>query len=320
MKPIPISRNIRTLAIDTTEHCNARCLFCFNDWSKHQPANMKPEEVNRILPLLHRVEDEGFYLSCLFEPTLNPDFFAILEALPAYAKPKTFFTTNLVRPLSDEEIKILCKANVDHINISLETFDPDLYVKLTSVKKTAFFDNLARLGEMSQKYGTKIRLITMIMKDNYAELPSLVKKAHDLVHPWQHELRTPIYTKGDPAREKATEDELLSAAELEKIKQELESLGYNLVFDTKWNRDFYMNWKQKELQREKEKGRKRSDLPEYVVRLYAGGNGVIEDLDETFNWRKTRNLEKFIAKRLSKTKKLEGKIIQQNFIKTIPDE
>jgi molybdenum cofactor biosynthesis enzyme MoaA len=150
MIPDFYQRKIKTLAIDCTEHCNARCVFCFNDWRRLKPAEMDTEDFKKILPLISLTEKDGFYLSCLFEPTVNPQFFEMLKMLPAGAREHTYFTTNLVRPLSDQELATMCRANVDHINISLETFNPSLYSVLSGTRKSAFYDNLERLGRTAQ--------------------------------------------------------------------------------------------------------------------------------------------------------------------------
>lgn len=305
-------RKIKILAMDCTEHCNARCLFCFNDWRKLKPAEMNVDDFRKIVPLLPLAEDDGFYMSCLFEPTLNPQFWDMLKMLPEDTKSKVFFTTNLVRPLSDEELTVMCRANLDHINISLETFNPELYKKLSGTKQSAFYDNLERLGKISQEYGAKIRLITLMMKDNYEELPEILEKAHEMVHPFQHEFRTPIYTAGDPVREKATEDELLSEEQLAEMREKLESYQYDTVFDTRWNRDYYMKWKEQELSG---RNRDRNPLPSYTFRLYADGHGLVEDLNETFQWREVDDLYSFFVDRLEKVKKLEDQKVQENFLK-----
>lgn len=307
-------RKIKILAMDCTEHCNARCLFCFNDWRKLKPALMDTGDFKKILPLLPEVEDDGFYLSCLFEPTLNPQFFDMLKMLPGETRNKVFFTTNLVRPLSDEELTVMCQANLDHINISLETFNPELYHKLSGTKQSAFYENLARLGKISQQYGAKIRLITLMMKDNYEELPEILEKAHNMLHPYQHEFRTPIYTAGDPVREKATEDQLLSREKLDVMRQKLEAYHYDMVFDTRWDHDYYMDWKAKELSgHNQDKNR----LPSSVFRLYADGHGTVEDLNETYNWRDTTDLHDFVVRKFTEVKQKEDQIVQQNFLKKI---
>lgn len=315
MIPEFYQRKIKTLAMDCTEHCNARCVFCFNDWRHLKPAEMDTYDFERILPLIPLTEKNGFYLSCLFEPTINPQFFEMLKMLPEEARKHTFFTTNLVKSLTDQELETMCQANVDHINLSLETFDPALYSKLSGIRQSAFYDNLKRLGRIAQTCGTHIRLITLMMQDNYEELPKILEKAHVLVHPYQHEFRTPIYTHGDPERERATEEQLLSAAGLEFMKKKLEAYGYNTVFDLTWNRGFYLKWKQERIAAAHKP--KPDRLPTYIFRLYADGHGVIEDLDRKFQWREIPDLKEYCENALEEVKRLEDQKIQQNFIRNI---
>lgn len=123
---------------DITNHCNARCRFCFNDWEHLNPCNMSVEifKLSRnIIPLTIK---DGFLLSCLFEPTLNPEFPDILRMLPQQYKQHVFFTTNMARKLSDEELKLFLEANIDYFNISLETYNQDRYTMLSGIKNVFF--------------------------------------------------------------------------------------------------------------------------------------------------------------------------------------
>ena len=76
------------VSIDTASPCNARCIFCFNDWANIKGALMEPKVFEKTLPLLDMTGYDGFYVSCLFEPTLNPNFTKILSMIPEAGKIK----------------------------------------------------------------------------------------------------------------------------------------------------------------------------------------------------------------------------------------
>lgn len=209
------------VSIDTASPCNARCIFCFNDWPNIKGAVMPPEVFQKTLPLLSMTGYDGFYVSCLFEPTLNPDFSKILSMIPEEGKGKAFFTTNLVKKLSDDELLAFSKANLDHINISLETYDRTLYDRLTGTKGSHFYENLERLSVLAKENGMKIRLITMILKSNIDELPSLIKKAREELSPVRHEIRTPYYFTASKEQMDVAESELLTREELDRKGKDL---------------------------------------------------------------------------------------------------
>lgn len=116
-------------------------------------------------------------------------------------------------------------------------------------------------------------------------------------------------------REQATEDQLLSADELEHMKTKLESYGYNTVFDITWNRDFYLKWKQERIAAAHQPIADR--LPTYTFRLYADGHGIIEDLNRKFQWREIADLKEYFQNALEEIKQMEDERIRKNFIRSI---
>ena len=47
------------VSIDTASPCNARCIFCFNDWANIKGALMEPEVFEKTLPLLDMTGSRG---------------------------------------------------------------------------------------------------------------------------------------------------------------------------------------------------------------------------------------------------------------------
>jgi pyruvate-formate lyase-activating enzyme len=225
------NRNFTYVHADTTNYCNAKCIFCINV-REIKPTNITKSLFAKSIAMLPFTTKQGFLFSCAWEPTLNPDFIDLLEMIPARYRTKVFFTTNLVRHISDEELHRLAKVAVNHINISLETFDNEIYKKLTGVKNTFFFDNLDRMHDIFSKYpySPKIRFITLILRDNHKEIASLAKTAYERYHPEFHEFRAPyIFKHTNYTNEMIYQ--LLPNEELEKAISSLEALNYeHLVF------------------------------------------------------------------------------------------
>ena len=214
---------------DITNHCNARCKFCFNDWKNLKPANMDSETFQKVRTIIPFCNQEAFLFSCLFEPTLHHDFIKLLNMIPYQYSDKVFFTTNLVRHLTDDELIALCNAPVKYFNISLETFDRDKYAYLSGTKQSAFFDNLSRLAKIAKQLGKnkKIRIITMVLRSNMDELVTLVERVHKEISPVVHELRTPYISS---TTETFLANEILTRNELNSLKIKLTDLHYNNLF------------------------------------------------------------------------------------------
>ena len=221
---------------DTTSNCNIRCRFCFNNWEKIPPNYNMPEETFRkMISLLPLVRRESFFISCLYEPFLNKNFFNYVQMIPVTQKEKVFFTTNLVTRLSDDQILALSKAHVNHINISLESLNADTYQKLIDHGNfDNFSDNLKRLTEVFKKTpdAPKLRFITMIMRDNMEELPEIVQRCHEEFGSQIHELRTPYV--GPEMRLSWLDNQILTREELVALEEKIRNLNlpYAMMTDT----------------------------------------------------------------------------------------
>lgn len=196
-------RLYRLASCDITSNCNLRCKFCFNDFSQKN-YNMTEDifenafKVAEYLPDIVDMNGNGFYFSCLWEPSINPGFMNLVQMLPSKYKERVFFTSNFAKKYDDEMFEILAKANIHHINISIETLEREKYKELTGgtdANYDIFFDNLKRLSQIFAKYETapKVRYISMALKSNHEELGAIVEKCHNEYHAFLSEVRTPFY-------------------------------------------------------------------------------------------------------------------------------
>lgn len=182
--------------MDINSNCNLRCKFCINDWKKIRGnINMTEKTFDKILQIIPLSMDEGFFFSCVYEPTIHPNFTSLLKKIPYFLKKKVFFTTNLAKKLSVDQMYDLSTVNINHINISLESLDPKIYEKMrVGAKFDIFFKNLNNLVSIFKKNinSPKIRFITMVFKDNYNEIIELIKVCRSLYLSDSHEIRVPF--------------------------------------------------------------------------------------------------------------------------------
>lgn len=212
----------RRMLGDMTGLCNLRCRFCSSDFRQASRAVM-PLPLARSLPrLLDLVPDACFYLSFFYEPTLHPHFGEILAALPPLARQKAVFSTNMACDMDEAAIRALAAAPVRHISISLHTLRPDIYASLCGGRHVErLLGNLLRLGEACRareaegEHAPALHFLTLVLRDNYEEIPSLVQLAAERFHAVAHELRTPVY--GEHPGLPYTVRQLLRREELESL-------------------------------------------------------------------------------------------------------
>jgi MoaA/NifB/PqqE/SkfB family radical SAM enzyme len=169
---------IEYVAADIVNNCNLRCPFCLVDYDKVRNTQLMDERTFRALVRLAPVlPEEGFWLSCLHEPTLHPRLIEYLSWIPVDQRRKFWFTTNLARPLPDTLIEGLAQSGLHHINVSLDTFDAQLFAVLRKHGRLSVFrNNLDRLVAQFRRNerAPALRYITMAFRSNRDEIPDLV--------------------------------------------------------------------------------------------------------------------------------------------------
>lgn len=214
----------RSLACDITNHCNNRCVFCFNWWDK--PALMEENIFKIIINHMYDYVKDWILISCLFEPTLHPHFLDFMEYIPKNKKDKIFFTSNISRKFSDGYFYRMAQCNFHHINISLETLDENKYKFITKNSQGNFYRNLKMLVDEFAKVRNHpyIRFITMVTRDNKDEILAIARFAKEECGVYQHEFRTPYFSPFLPKNWLL--NNTLSRDELNEIRDKLQDLGY----------------------------------------------------------------------------------------------
>jgi molybdenum cofactor biosynthesis enzyme MoaA len=170
------------IAADIVNNCNLRCPFCMVDYSAVTKTELMSEKTFvSLLRLIRSVPDGGFWLSCLHEPTLHPRLNDFIELIPRDCRNKVWFTTNLARPLSEKVFEGWARSGLHHINISLDTMNPELFAVLRKFGRYSVFEaNLNLLAKVfkSAPRAPKLRYITVAFKSNLEELPRIVEHAN----------------------------------------------------------------------------------------------------------------------------------------------
>ena len=296
-----LNRNFQFVSTDTTNYCNARCIFCLNV-KEEKHVDLTKEIFAKAIAILPFVED-SFLFSCTWEPTLNPYFIDLLEMIPVRFKDKVLFTSNLVRHVSDEDFHRLAKVAVNHIHVSLETLDKKLNNKLTGTQNSCIYDNLERMTGIFSKYPhpPSIRFITLILRDNYDELPHLAEEVYTRYHPEFHEFRTPYITQQYTYTDEMI-SQLLPYAELSSMIQQLKTLDYGFIVCS----DGGGLEKYEEATQCKEPAQSLNEPFNYTVRIIPSGVVIFEGLKEPYNLNDINDPFMFYQERLNDLQKKEA--------------
>ena len=220
--------------LDTNNTCNQRCRFCFTDFSNTK-TNMDVETFKSVLKVLPYVRDYagggyGFYFSCIYEPTINPNFLKCLSLLPPIGKNKCFITTNLARPMTKEYITEMIPSNVHLINISIESLNEYKFEYITQNKKFDVYKNNLKLLEEAinenKNHNPKFRFITILLKENKDEIVDLIKYTYTHFPLESHEVRTPYINQYQNMG--WNKKQFMAKNETEEIINQIQSLDYHV--------------------------------------------------------------------------------------------
>ncbi|OYV32894.1 MAG: hypothetical protein B7Z81_12130, partial [Acidocella sp. 20-61-6] len=219
------------VAVDIVNNCNLRCPFCLFDYSDVKVTKtMSGDVFDAALKLIPYVRDGNFWLSCLHEPTLNPEFLSFIERIPLQWRRKVMFTTNLAKRMPAKYFEVLATSGISHINISLESINPAIFERMRKGARWAIFsENWNHLINAWRDASSppRIRYIVMAYKSNLTEIPGLVKLLREEKLPWQVEVRHTYNAEHIPLDFRTSE--FLSDADWDWLEKEFEEYPVDQV-------------------------------------------------------------------------------------------
>ena len=191
------------VAMDIVNNCNLRCPFCVSDYSATSSTRLMSDATfDSALRLLPFTTDGNFWLSCEHEATLHPELTRFIERVPRQWRHKVMYTTNLAKPMPDAYFDMLAASGLHHVNVSLESLDPNIYERMRKgARWRVFSKNWDRLIDALRAGPAPPRLRYNIMayRSNLAEIPGLVKQLLDDRLAWQVEIRHTFAVEHIPA-------------------------------------------------------------------------------------------------------------------------
>ena len=164
--------------LELTDICNMKCGHCYNYWREEgsKTFSMSKEMLDRLIDIF---VDAGIFHVVLTggEPFTR---FEILE----YGIKKLIdnnisvsCNSNLMLA-TDDKIKILVDAGLDHILTSLNSYDPETNDNMVNQKGA--FHNIVKGIELAIKNGLRISVNMIVAQQNYDHVYKTGKLCHDL--------------------------------------------------------------------------------------------------------------------------------------------
>jgi radical SAM protein with 4Fe4S-binding SPASM domain len=216
------------LYIEPTNRCNSLCETCVRTFGKLEPLrDLTLDEFQYLVdqvPLLRRVVLHG-----VGEPLLNHDLPAMITHLKRRPNaPHVLFNSNAIL-LTDEWQEALLESNLDEYRISCDAAQPELYARIRGVDAfDRMVTNVAAFARRIKQggHGPQLSLWMTAMQENLAELPGLVRLAHQIGVGEVYVHRLVFFDEG-LAREEQSIFRSIQAAE-ETFLTEAEALAQNL--------------------------------------------------------------------------------------------
>ncbi len=162
------------LQIEHTDICNARCIMCNHFFTRNHGCKfMDFSMIQRLEPYLPYVEN--IVLNGIGEPLLHP---RIMELISIYDKYGIKMTTNTNLSIMTPELASLMHRTFTDIQVSCDAASPETY---SAIRQGLNFDRFVKNLKMLRVAGkTEICMATVVMRQNFKELPQIVELAADL--------------------------------------------------------------------------------------------------------------------------------------------
>ena len=165
-------RQVRSLRLSVTDKCNQKCYYCHGEGQEPEDRDISLQEIRKILETasslgIHKIKITGG------EPLLRSDIVKIVSLASKYMEDVSLTTNGtLLAPLAHD----LKKAGLARANISLDTFDCDLYKQITG---TDMLDKVIEGIKKAVSAGLSPIKINIVVQPDYEarEIMDIVEKA-----------------------------------------------------------------------------------------------------------------------------------------------
>ena len=141
----------RLVAIETTNCCNARCVFCTNNTLKRNRQHMDYALFEEIIEGCRELPLQNIEPVINGEPLVDPKIMQRLELIKnRLPETKIRLITNGYE-LTPDRIRELCEFGLDRLIVSVNTLDPKKYKTITGLEIDRLLSNLRYLTDPEWK-------------------------------------------------------------------------------------------------------------------------------------------------------------------------
>ncbi len=167
----PHGRRIRKLRVSLTDVCNFRCTYCMPLKVRFQSAStLVPPD--GLIAMCAGLVEEGITQIRITggEPMARKEFREITAGLARLPVEKLGLTTNAY--WLKDHLTFLAETNCRHINISLDSLDPDRFERIT---RTPFFDRVLSATIAAKEMGFPVKINAVLVRgENDLEVEDFV--------------------------------------------------------------------------------------------------------------------------------------------------
>lgn len=159
----------RTVSLETSAFCNARCVMCTYPAMKRTKGCMSWSLFADAVDECARCGLETLYLSGFGEPLTDKE----LAAKVAYAHSKGLWTSIVTNAslLDERRTKELIKAGLDEVNISIDGFTPEVYNKIRiGLDFDVVAENIRRLSRLKLGGKPALNLEMVLIGSNWDQV------------------------------------------------------------------------------------------------------------------------------------------------------
>ena len=158
-----------------TQYCNLNCLYCHKEGQFSARERIKPGEFKRLTEIANEFGlDEIKYSGG--EPLAYAGLIALIKAAKELGIRKTSVTTNGI--LLEDKLEALAGAGLDELSISLDTLNPEVFIKLNRGTEEQFKKTLRGIVR-AKHYPFQTNLNMSLTKYNVQELNEMRRYARE---------------------------------------------------------------------------------------------------------------------------------------------
>jgi len=171
----------RMIEVETTTHCNQKCVVCEHTYWAETPRHMTYDEFNHILGQFPKLSWIG--LTGIGEGFLNPDYLKMIKLV----KNRNIYTEiyDTLFSLREETLEELIDLGLDRIIISMMGATDETYNKMQPPSQLAIVKSrIKKIIELKSEKGKVYPEITfhyIITKENINEAPGFLNMVRELL-------------------------------------------------------------------------------------------------------------------------------------------